>query len=147
MPDSNLMAVVNVKGTLGTSTAKRLLLPSYFFETRSKAPFVNEEKRLTPVDMEYSSSVTEQLTYMLPAGVTVEGASADANVLWAGHAQYLTKSKTEPGQIAIARLLARAFTDAKPEEYQDLRGFYSKVAAADQAEVVLTAAAAPAKGN
>jgi hypothetical protein len=42
--------------------------------------------------------------------------------------------------------LSRAFTIAKPEEYQDLRAFYQKVAAADQQELVLTRAPA-AKGN
>ena len=52
-----------------------------------------------------------------------------------------------PGQIVVARSLARAFSEAKPEEYQDLRGFYQKVAAADQQQMVLTAAPAAAKGN
>jgi hypothetical protein len=40
----------------------------------------------------------------------------------------------------------RGFTFAKAEEYQDLRGFYQKVAAADQQQLVLTSAPA-AKGN
>jgi hypothetical protein len=43
--------------------------------------------------------------------------------------------------------LARAFTLAKPLEYQDLRGFYQKVAAADQQQLVLTAAPQAGKGN
>jgi hypothetical protein len=38
----------------------------------------------------------------------------------------------------------RAFTIVKPEEYQDLRGFYQKVSAADQAQLVLAAAPAAA---
>jgi hypothetical protein len=42
--------------------------------------------------------------------------------------------------------MARAFTFAKPEEYQDLRAFYQKIAAADQQQLVLTAAQV-AKGN
>ena len=49
-------------------------------------------------------------------------------------------------KITIARQLTRVFTLAKPEEYQDLRGFYQKVAAADQQQLVLTKSAAP-KGN
>jgi hypothetical protein len=48
--------------------------------------------------------------------------------------------QTTPGQIEVTRTLARAFTLAKPEEYQDLRGFYQKVAVADQGQLVLTAA-------
>ena len=38
------------------------------------------------------------------------------------------------------------FTFAKPEEYQDLRGFYQKIAAADQQQLVLTRTPV-AKGN
>ncbi|MGB7264514.1 MAG: DUF3857 and transglutaminase domain-containing protein, partial [Terracidiphilus sp.] len=76
-PDSILLAVVKVKGSLGTATAKRLLLPGFFFDTRSHQPFVDEEKRLEPVDMHYADRVTNVITYHLPAGITVEGAPQD----------------------------------------------------------------------
>ncbi len=52
-PYTNLMAIVDLKGSLGTATAKRLILPGFFFETRGHTPFVHEEKRLEPVDMHY----------------------------------------------------------------------------------------------
>jgi transglutaminase-like putative cysteine protease len=149
-PEVNLIAVVNVHGSLGTATSKRLLLPGFFFETRGRLPFVNQEKRLEPVDMHYGDLVIDQITYHLPANLTVEGAPQDTKISWQGHAVFVTKTASAPGQITIARSLARAFTLAKPEEYQDLRGFYQKVAAADQAQLVLTtvAPAAPAaKGN
>jgi hypothetical protein len=54
---------------------------------------------------------------------------------------------TAQGQVTIARQLSRAFTIAKPEEYQDLRSFYQKIAAADQQQLVLTTAPAAPKGN
>jgi len=143
-PYTKLMAVVKLKGSLGAATAKRLILPGFFFETRGHVPFVNEEKRLEPVDMHYGDRVTDEITYHLPDGVTVEGAPQDTSVPWTGHAVFIVKSKAEPGQITIANSLARAFTEAKPEEYQDLRGFYQKVAAADQEELVLTNSATQA---
>jgi hypothetical protein len=145
-PYTNLMAVVNVQGTLGTATSKRLLIPSFFFETRGSHPFVNQEKRLEPVDMHYGDQVSDQIVYHLPANYTVEGAPQDNNIPWTGHAAYGTKSVTAPGQITIARQLSRAFTIAKPEEYNDLRAFYQKVSAADQQQLVLTASPAT-KGN
>jgi hypothetical protein len=145
-PDRIFMVFVQVKGTLGTATAKRLILPSFFFETRGGEPFVSQEKRLEPVDMQYAWQITDQLTYDLPAGMTVEGSPQDAKFSWEGHAVYIVKTKPEPGKITVARLLANAFTLAKPEEYQDLRGFYQKVAAADQGQLVLDAGAKP-KGN
>jgi hypothetical protein len=42
--------------------------------------------------------------------------------------------------------VVRAFALAKAEEYQDLRGFYQKIATANQQQLVLAKAAA-AKGN
>ncbi len=151
-PDANLIAIVKISGSLGTATAKRLLLPGLFFATRGHAPFVNEEKRLEPVDMHYADLVTDDVTYHLPGGAAVEGAPQDASVTWQGHAMFVIKSKAGPNQIEIANSLARAFSIAKPEEYQDLRGFYQKVDAAEQAQLVLTVAPAPAappagKGN
>ena len=140
-PYTNLMAVVNVKGSIGTATGKRLILPGFFFETRSHIPFVNEDKRLEPVDMHFGDRVTDDITYHLPDGMTVEGAPQDTNVPWPGHALFVAKSVAQPGQITVGQTLSVGLTLAKPEEYQDLRGFYQKVAAADQGQLVFTAAA------
>jgi len=136
-PGQNLMAIVKVTGTLGAATAKRLLLPGFFFETRAKVPFVDEEKRLEPVDMHFAERITDDVTYHLPTGMTVEGAPQDTSVPWQGHAVFILKSKADAGQIEVVNTLARAFSEAKPEEYQDLRSFYQKVAAAEQAQLVL----------
>ena len=145
-PYVDLVATVKAQGNLGAATSKRLMIPGFFFETRGAHPFVAQEKRQQPVDMHYGEIVTDQVTYHLPAGFTVEGAPQDAKITWPEHALLVDKSVPAPGQITIVRQLARAFTLAKPEEYQDLRGFYQKVAASDQQQLVLTTAAA-GKGN
>ena len=146
-PDVNLIAFVKISGTLGVATSKRLLLPGFFFETRGSHPFVSQEKRLEPVDMQYADTVSDQITYHLPAGFSVEGAPQETKIPWEGHANFHSKSVTGPGTITIARVLMRGFAIAKPEEYQDLRGFYQKIAAADQAQLVLTKTAPSTKGN
>jgi hypothetical protein len=107
---------------------------------------VAQEKRLEPVDMHYGDQITDQVTYHLPVGFSVEGAPPDAKITWPEHAMLVNKTVPAPGQITIARMLARSFTLAKPEDYQDLRGFYQKVAAADLQQLVLTVPPAP-KGN
>jgi transglutaminase-like putative cysteine protease len=149
-PDRTLMAMVRVKGTLGTATAKRLILPAFFFESRAPLPFVNEEKRQEPVDMHYPGRATDQITYVLPAGASAEGTPEDNNIAWQGRVvlntgdqvrtQYVTKTKIDHGQITVAWVLATTFTQAQPDDYQGLRGFYQKVAAADQQQIVLTVA-------
>ena len=145
-PYQKLIADINVKGALGASTAKRLLLPGLFFETRGSHPFVDQEKRTQPVDMHYGDAITDQVVYHLPAGLNVEAAPQDSKTPWEGKATLIVKSRNDPGQITVARQLVRAFTILKPEEYQDLRAFYQKVAAADQQQLILTSGNA-AKGN
>jgi hypothetical protein len=146
-PDANLIAIVKVHGNLGAATSKRLLVPGFFFQTRGSHPFVNQEKRIEPVDMHYGDTVTDQIVYHLPANMSVEGAPQDTKVPWQGHAVFATKTAAAPNQITIARIFARGFSSVKPEEYQDLRGFYQKVAAADQAQLVLTKTPPAQKGN
>jgi hypothetical protein len=143
-PDSNLIARVTMKGTLGTAMAKRLLLPGFFFETHGHVPFVNQEKRMEAVDMHYPERVTDVVTYLLPQGMTVEGAPQDNKISWSGHALYIVKSQSSPGKLVVADSEARGFDLAKPEEYQDLRGFYQKMAAANQEQLVLTETTASA---
>jgi hypothetical protein len=145
-PDVNLVAIIKAKGNLGSATSKRRILPGFFFETRGTHPFVAQEKRQQPVDMQYGSLITDQVTYHLPEGFAVEGAPQDAKITWPDHAILVNKIVSAPGRITLARQLARNFTFARPDEYQDLRGFYQKLAAADQQQLVLTPAFA-AKGN
>jgi uncharacterized protein DUF3857/transglutaminase superfamily protein len=146
-PDANLIAMIKVEGTLGTATAKRLMLPGLFFDTHEHQPFVDEEKRLEPVDMHFAERVSDQVTYHLPPGMTVEGAPQDSNVAWPAHAVFVIKSRSDSGQIIIADSLANAFAQVKAEEYQDLRSFYQKVAAAAQQELVLTTAQTASAGK
>jgi hypothetical protein len=141
-----LIAIIQVKGTAGTPAGKRLLLPGFFFESRGGTPFVNQEKRLEPVDMHYPERTIDSVTYHLPDGMTVEGAPQDNQVSWPGHALLVAKSQASPGKLEIAYMVAHAFSTVKPAEYQDLRGFYQKVAATAQEQLVLTTTPA-AKGN
>jgi hypothetical protein len=146
-PEINLIMIINVHGPLGEAASNRILLPAFFLQTRSNYPFVNEEKRLEPVDMHYPEQFTDQIVYHLPPGLTVEGVPQNNRIAWEGHAVVATKTISAPGQVTVMYNLARAFTFAKPEEYQNLRGFYQKVAAADQAQLVLAKTPHAGKGN
>ncbi len=150
-PYSDLMAAVIVKGSIGATTGKRMILPGFFFETRGQIPFVNEDKRIAPVDMHYGRRVTDEITYHFPDGTNIEGAPQDASIPWPNHAALIAKSTAQPGQITIRQTLLVGFTLVKPDDYQDLRAFYQKVVAADQEQLVVstspTAAPAAGKGN
>jgi hypothetical protein len=87
--------------------------------------------------------VTDQVTYHLPANITWK-ARRRTRRSPGRPCNLITKTASGPGQITIARIACPRLHSAKPEEYQDLRGFYQKVAAADQGNscLVKTAPAA-----
>lgn len=136
-PEVNLVAVINAKGTVGSLTSKRLLLPGYFFESRGHRPFVNQPHRQSIVDMHFGERVIDQVVYQFPSSFSVEGAPRNASIQFPSQAVLDTKVTVAPGQITISRSLARAFTFLKPEQYQDLRAFYQKVDTNDQEQVAL----------
>ena len=66
-----LMVVVDVSGTLGTSTGKRVFLPAVFFEGGAK-PFFVQEKRESMVDLQYPYIEQDKLTVILPPNLSLE---------------------------------------------------------------------------
>jgi hypothetical protein len=137
-PHLQLMGVVKISGNLGTTTGKRLFLPGAFFESRSKLPFVAEEKRETAVDMRYADSVRDEVTYHLPAGFTVESAPADTQIPWTGRGVFALKSIPAKDSVTVARSFVRGFSIVAASEYGQLREFYQKMSTADQQQLVLT---------
>jgi hypothetical protein len=145
-PDAKLAAVITIQGNVGTATSKRLLLPALFFASNSAHPFVEQEKRVTPVDMHYGEQITDKVTYLLPPGFDAESSPKSVNTPWSGRALLTIDFNSEPGEITIVRQFTRGFTLAKADDYPALRDFYQKVATADQQQLVLTPLT-PTKGN
>jgi hypothetical protein len=144
--NADLMAIVNVSGNIGTATGKHFFLPGFFFESRAKHPFVAQEKRTTPIDVQYSRQLTDDVTYHLPPGFSVESAPQAANAAWPNHAVLKSASATAADSVRVARNLVFNFTILAPADYPSLHDFYQKVATADQQQLVLTRSQA-AKGN
>lgn len=136
-----LAAAVKVSGQLGTATGRRMLLPGFFFSTGAHTQFAAEEKRTAAVDLHFAEQVIDDAIYHLPAGYTVEGAPQPAQLPWPDHAALVVKTASGPGVIDIKHIFARAFVLLDPKEYPVLRDYYQKIAATDQQQLVLTAAA------
>lgn len=136
-PNANLMAVVKVHGNMGTATGKHYFVPGVFFASRSENQFAAQDKRLIPVDVHYAKKIVDQVTYHLPAGLTVESAPQATSVPWQGNAIMKIVSKTNPDGVTVARELAYNFTLVDPKDYGLLHGFYQKVDAADQQQIAL----------
>jgi hypothetical protein len=144
--EANLLAIVNIRGRIGSSTGKRLFLPGLFFESRAKHPFIAQDKRTTPIDVHYPETESDDVLYHLPPGFSVESAPESSDVTWKGFAVLRINSTVKDNSLEVKRGFARSITLLGPEAYNDLHDFYLKLAAADQQQIVLARAAA-AKGN
>lgn len=143
---SNLIAMVDLSGSMGTATGKRYFLPGLFFEAHATHPFVAEEKRTTMVDVHYPKMEKDEVTYHLPAGFAVETAPQAADITWPQSAIFKIVANVSGTNVTVARIVAFNFSLLPPKDYGDLHGFYQKVATADQQQLVLTHAQI-AKGN
>ena len=137
-PAKQLVAVIQVTGSLAQSAGKHLILPRVFFGSKTTNPFSAEESRLLPIDMRYAAQEQEQITYVLPSGYALEGAPQDASFKWEDHAAYQLRSKAEAGFITTARVLVRNFTLLDASDYGKIHDFYEKAAVADRQQLALT---------
>ncbi len=141
--DAYLMVVLDVKGSMGTATSKRVFLPGSFFEA-SSAPLFVHDKRLQPVDLNFPYIVSDSVTVRLPPAFTVESTPKDAQIELPQNAVYGATFKQEQGTLHSERVFILGNIIFPVAEYPELKGFYQKVNAKDQEQVVLHPAQAAA---
>lgn len=144
--DSTLMTVVNVSGSLGTSSGKHFFLPEQFFQAHTKHPFGAQDKRTTPIDVHYPRMEEDQITYHLPPEFAVETPPPPGAISWPEHAILKVNAQVKENDVTVSRAAAFNFTVLPAKDYGELHDFYQKVATADQEQLVLTHSQA-AKGN
>ena len=106
---------------MGAATAKASAdLPGFFFETRSHVPFVNEEKRLVPVDMHYPDRITDTITYHLPDGMAVEAPYRNRPKSLGRRMQSWPQPPKLIRKIMIADSIVTGFTRAQTRGIQEL---------------------------
>ena len=141
-----LVATVQVTGSMGTVTGKRVFLSGTFFEANVKPEFP-EENRENPVDLHYPYAVQDVVKIVLAPGLTLESIPQNAQIPFPQNAQYVAKYLQSGNTYQQGRLLAVGNTLYKKDDYPQLRDFFQKVSAQDQQQVVLertATAAAPA---
>jgi Domain of Unknown Function with PDB structure (DUF3857)/Transglutaminase-like superfamily len=135
--EANLIGTARITGTLGTVTGRRMFLPGLFFESKARHPFVAQEKRTVGVDLEFPKTESDDVTYKLPSGFSVESTPRANGFEWPDHANFSISLNTKEGEVNVVRAFGRSFTLVDAKDYGSLREFYQKVAAADQQQVVL----------
>jgi hypothetical protein len=134
--DKTFMCVLDVTGSMGTATAKRVFLPATFFEANSH-PLFALDKRTMPIDLDYPLATQDAVTIKLPAAFDIESLPKDAEVTFPQNAYYRAKFTRDPGEVKSLRIFALGNTIYKAEEYPQLKDFYEKINAKDKEPAVL----------
>ena len=135
-----------VKGRIGSSTGKRLLVPSDIFEANSR-PIFAHEKREALIAFEYANTVLDTVRVTYPRNLSVESVPVSDQLQLQKFAVYALKTESTPSSFTVHREFDLGTILYKVEEYSDLRGFYTKFETKDQEPVVLKVVAPSAAGN
>ncbi len=135
-PTTNLVATLDVSGTMGTTAGKRLIVPAAFFEANVKPPFA-AQTRENPIDMRYPYAQQDEITMTLGPGLTMESVPQGTTIPMAKGGEYKSVySQTGEGYTAV-QLLALGNTIFTQKDYPMLRGFFQGAASQNQEQVVL----------
>jgi len=139
-----------VKGTLGTATGKRLVVPAELFMSGSTATFPHDKRELA-VYFHYPEAVQDAWRLRFPSSYVLEGTPDAAKYEMKGTAAYSMAVVPAATNVIVRRSYARNGIIFPVDHYADLRAFYSQFEAKDHESLVLkpatpTASAAPA-GN
>ena len=139
-----LVATLEVKGTLGSSTGKRLLIPGDIFEANSKPTFPHA-KREVSVYFDYPHLIRDAVHINFSPTLSVESVPAADNSTFEKSIAHSLSSESTANSLTIRRdyILGEIFYS--PAQYPELRSFYTKIETRDHESVVLTTAASVAK--
>jgi hypothetical protein len=139
-----LIANLEVKGSLGSSTGKRLLLPGDIFEANAKPSFPHE-KRAIPVYFPYPRMVQDAVRINFPTTLKVESLPPGDKSAFEKYAAYVMSTESTATSFTVRRNYVLGDIVFTPEQYSSLRVFYSKMENKDQETVVLTSTPATAQ--
>lgn len=114
---------------------KRLLAPAFLFSTLQKGMF-NHEGRIYPVAFPYPFVETDEVTIKLPEGFGLEQPPYRRKA-GLSYAAYEVSTVLNGDQLTTKRLLRLDGLSFPPEQYTELKGFFSVVIAGDGGQAVL----------
>jgi hypothetical protein len=141
-----LVANIEVKGTLGSSTGKRVLLPSDIFEANAKPSFPHE-KRDIPVYFQFPHMTQDAVRIHFPKTLSVESLPASDKTAYEKSIAYNLSSESAADSFTVRRTYVLGEIVYPPPQYASFRTFYSKMENKDQESVVLTTAPVTAKAT
>jgi len=134
-----------VKGPVGTSTSKRLLLPQSIFQVNEKQPFTAPQ-RTNLIYFNYPYHDTDLVQFELPADIKVDSVPKNDTTTVKGFGLYATADKVDGNKLILQRELIVADTLQKVEDYPNLKTFFGTVRSRDEDQALLSRTPAT-KGN
>jgi len=143
---TNLMVRMNVNGSLGAATGKRIFLPLSIFAAGGRDPFASSHRE-EPIDLQFPYLEKDQVTLHVPPEFQVESVPTNARVDLPQSAVYLSVAKASGQTITYERNLIMANILFTASEYDKLKGFFDDVSNKDRAQAVLHFAATTQPGQ
>lgn len=144
--DQPLMVSYSVKGELGTSTGKRMVLPSDLFTANESATFPHE-KREVAVYFHYPQVIQDAVRVNFPTTLMVEAAPPAGKLNMEKTGLYNLTVTPAAGNFVTRRAFLFGDVVVPVAQYSSLRTFYSQFETKDQESVILTAMTPPAAAN
>jgi hypothetical protein len=138
-----LIVDFSVKGNIGSSTGKRVLLPGDVFEANTKPTF-SHEKREVAVSFDYPYTTLDAVRINFPATFALESIPSSDSIPYMKAALYKLTTESTPHSVTFRRQFALGEILYLPEDYPELRKFFGKFEAKDQENVVLKVVGATA---
>jgi hypothetical protein len=134
-----LVANIEVKGTLGSSTGKRVLIPGDIFEANAKPSF-SQQKRDIPVYFQYPHVTQDAVRIHFPQTLSIESLPVSDKTAFEKSIAYNLSSESAADNFTVRRNYVLGEIIFLPPQYANLRTFYTKMETKDQESVVLTTA-------
>ena len=135
-----------VKGTLGTSMGKRMLLPADVFLVNESATFPHDT-RDTAVYFHYARVQQDAVRINLPQDLAIEAAPTSATYSDPNVASYAMNVPPAANNVTVRRDFVFGDIFVLPKDYPDLRKFYAQFESKDQENVILKSATTKAENN
>ena len=134
--EAPLVVTYQVKGSMGSATGKRILLPNDLFLADKPATFPQEKRELA-VYFPYPQAIQDAVRVNLPPEFTVEAAPPSSKLKFANAAAYSIDIAPAANNVTTRRDFINAAVVVPVPQYGDLRSFYSQLESKDQESIVL----------
>jgi hypothetical protein len=143
--ESDLAAEFRISASIASNAGKRVLFPAHAFHFAQPAMFPHAS-RVNGVYLYYPSRETDDISFTVPPTLTVES-MPQKDTVQLPYAIYRAEYSGKGNNISILRDVANNEFIFSKEHYPEIKGFYDKVKAGDEQQIILRSAANVAAGK